>query len=334
MNLTVPGKERTCAIHIEQGILRRVKEYLPSCRRWAIISDETVAALYGTALSEQLPGSVLLSVPAGEGSKTLAVYESLCRRLANEGFDRADGIIALGGGMTGDLAGFVAATYLRGVTLVQIPTTLLAQVDSSIGGKTALDLPEGKNLIGAYYQPRAVLIDPDCLLTLPRRQLSSGAAEVIKYAFIADPALLELLTAPDRAAVIRRCIDIKAHIVSADEQDEGLRHILNFGHTFGHAYEAAGGFARYTHGEAVAAGMAAMLRWQRAHGYAAPLEILLPLLERYGLPTRIDCDPEVLAEHLRRDKKAAGDTLRAVLVEQAGRARVASVPISELLEVE
>ena len=256
MTVTVPLPQGGYPIHIRRGELRRCGAYLAalSPRRWAVISDETAADLYGGTVLNSLTraglSARLLTFPAGEDHKTPDTWLTLCRRLSQAGFTRSDGVLALGGGVTGDMAGFAAACYQRGMTFVQVPTTLLAQVDSAVGGKTALDLPEGKNLLGAFYQPRLVLIDPDCLTTLPPRELRCGAAEVIKYGLIRDPALLDLMEtdAPDWENVIAHCLTVKAALVVADEHDTGVRRLLNFGHTFGHAYEAAGGYASCTHG--------------------------------------------------------------------------------------
>lgn len=254
-----------------------------------------------------------------------------------DGFTRADGIVALGGGVAGDLAGFLAGTILRGVPLVQMPTTLLAQVDSSVGGKTGLDLPEGKNLIGCFYQPRLVLADTACLATLPRRQLSSGMAEVIKCGVIGDEEILRHLEAaakPNLPWLVARCCRYKAAVVARDERDGGDRRLLNFGHTFGHAYEAAGGYDAYTHGEAVAAGMMQMLRWQVSHGLGGQelLDRLTPLLERWGLPVRLPWDGA--ADYLARDKKRAGDQVTIAVAQRAGAGRLMAVPLASLLEVE
>ena len=303
-------------------------------------ADDTVAALYGGTLLDNLHAAgltgELLTFPAGEEHKTPETWLTLCRQLAQRGFTRADGVLALGGGVTGDLAGFAAACYQRGMPLVQIPTTLLAQVDSAVGGKAAVDLPEGKNQLGAFYQPSLVIVDPDCLATLPERQLRSGMAEVIKYGFIRDIALLELLEtdAPEWTDIIARCLRVKAALVAADERDTGARRLLNFGHTFGHAYEAAGGYGAYTHGEAVAAGMVAMLRWQLRRGDAVSeaYHRLLALLERWGLPASLPVAAEELAGYMKQDKKREGETLHAVLLRAAGDACVEDVHLAALLE--
>lgn len=318
----------------EAGLLLRPL----NVKRWAILSDETVARLYGNTLLEALRAAGLqgntFSFPAGEAAKSPDTYAGLVSALALSGFSRSDGIIALGGGMSGDLAGFTASTYLRGVPLVHIPTTLLADCDSCLGGKTGLNLPQGKNLIGTFYPAAKILIDPDLLSTLPPRQLASGLAEVIKCGMIADTAILDELDGgtPDLSDLIGRCLCLKAELVAQDETDLGIRRLLNFGHTFGHAYEAAGGYAAHTHGEAVAAGMAQMLRWELSHGCdaSAAYARLIPLLTRYGLPTELPYAEAELRRFLLQDKKHHGDTVTAVLVEQPGQARLAQVALSDL----
>ena len=331
-------------VYIGHGLLARagtlLREASPAAR-WAVVADETAAALYGSALLDSLRTAgltaALYPVPAGESAKTLPVYEDLCRRILHDGFDRTCGVVSLGGGACGDLAGFAAATLLRGVTLAHVPTTLLAQADSAIGGKTGLNLPEGKNLLGAFWQPALVLSDTACLATLPPRQLSSGMAEVIKCACIADAPLLDALEEPSPPApekLAAACCRIKARCVAADERDSGLRRLLNFGHTFGHAYEALGGYHAYTHGEAVAAGMAQMLRWQMAHGLGGDLLLarLEHLLAHYGLPAAIDCGGDALRRYLSQDKKTAGARITIVVVERAGEGRLEEVPLSSLWE--
>ena len=331
-------------VYIGHGLLARagtlLREASPAAR-WAVVADETAAALYGSALLDSLRAAgltaALYPVPAGESAKTLPVYEDLCRRILHDGFDRTCGVVSLGGGACGDLAGFAAATLLRGVTLAHVPTTLLAQADSAIGGKTGLNLPEGKNLLGAFWQPALVLSDTACLATLPPRQQSSGMAEVIKCACIADAPLLDALEEPSPPApekLAAACCRIKARCVAADERDSGLRRLLNFGHTFGHAYEALGGYQAYTHGEAVAAGMAQMLRWQMAHGLGGGLLLarLEHLLAHYGLPAALDCGGDALRRYLSQDKKTAGARITIVVVERAGEGRLEEIPLSSLWE--
>ena len=311
--LQVALGRRSYPIHIGGGLLEQAEELLRplGVGRWVIVCDDTGAALYGAPLARRTGWPLVRMSALSVNAPT-------------------------GGGVTGDLAGFAAATLLRGVALVQAPTTLLAQVDSAVGGKTGLDLPEGKNLLGCFYQPRMVLADTVCLATLPRRQLACGMAEVIKYGCIADEELLTRLEQqePDWPRIIRRCLACKAALVAQDERDEGPRRLLNFGHTFGHAMEALGG-GRYTHGECVAAGMMEMLRWQTAHGsdQTAMLARLGALLERYDLPRKLDDLPEAAwRQYLLRDKKRSGGEMTIAVLERPGHGVLWSVTPEELLE--
>lgn len=346
--LTAQLNEERCTVYIGAGLLRRAGELLrqavPGVTRWLAAADETVGALYGETVLCSMRGAGLEAelclLPAGEAAKTPEAWLTLCRRALRLGIDRTCGVVTIGGGACGDAAGFAAATLLRGLPLVHIPTTLLAQVDSAVGGKTALDVPEGKNLLGAFHQPSAVLVDPACLATLPERQFASGMAEVIKTGCVSDAALLDAaergISMEDMESltqVVAGCCRAKLDIVSKDVEDRGERRLLNFGHTFGHGYEAAGGFAEYTHGEAVAAGMCRTLRWQAAHGYdASLLPRLERLLERYGLPTAIDGDEAALRRYVERDKKAAGGDVTLAIVQKAGQGELISVPMEALWE--
>ncbi|MBI3911799.1 MAG: 3-dehydroquinate synthase [Armatimonadetes bacterium] len=283
----------------------------------------------------------VLAVPPGEASKSLAGLERLYRSFAAIPLDRGATVAALGGGMVGDLAGFAAATYLRGLAFVQIPTTLLAQVDASIGGKTAIDLPEGKNLVGAFHQPRLVVCDLDALADLPEEDFRAGLAEIVKNGVIADAELFaylegatgEILARAPAALeriVVRSC-QIKADVVARDERESGWRAILNFGHTIGHAIEAVAGYGRYRHGEAVAIGMvgAAFLSERGNDWRRAETERLEALLHGLRLPTRLDppLPEERLLEAARLDKKARGGEVRFVLARRFGEVEV--TPVSE-----
>ncbi len=275
-----------------------------------------------------------------ESAKTLATVEWLCRELARAGADRRSVIVALGGGVVGDIAGFVAASYMRGIRIVQVPTTLLAQIDSSIGGKTGVNLPEGKNLIGAFHQPRLVITDPQMLKTLPARQYRAGLYEAIKYGVIGDEMLFRFLerqlsdVLKQRPAalewVLERCIRAKAEVVSADERESGLREILNFGHTFGHALEAATRYRKFLHGEAVGLGMiaAARLSVEMKLLAAADAARISQLVRRVGpLPKVPTMKAERLVELMRADKKARDGRLRMVLARRIGAVEtVADVP--------
>lgn len=259
------------------------------------------------------------------------IYHDL---LAN-GLTRKDLLIALGGGVTGDITGFAAATFLRGISLCQIPTTLLAQVDSSVGGKTGVDLPEGKNLIGAFYQPRLVLIDPNVLSTLPERIYSEGMGEVIKYGCISNPAILDLCAAPDYKSnienIIYECVKIKRDVVAVDEHDTGLRMILNFGHTIGHAAEKLGNYVDLAHGEAVAIGMVAAMRLSNLIGSDADhVPMLIAALQNAGLPTELNYDREEIYRALLSDKKKFGGTINFILVRELGKAEIVPIDAEEL----
>jgi 3-dehydroquinate synthase len=335
--------ERSYEILIGPGLLGRAAEFLEPLglgRRCAIITDSNVGPRYAGPLQEALRrggyAAELLSVPAGEASKSFRQVERLLERLPALGLDRQCFVVALGGGVVGDLAGFVAAIYLRGLPYVQVPTTLLAQVDSAVGGKVGVNLPQGKNLVGAFHQPRLVLSDTDTLRTLPEREVRSALAEVIKHGAIRDAEFfarlerehLRLLHLEPAAVAhaVRRCCEIKAEIVSADEREAGLRSILNFGHTIGHAMEALSEYVGLLHGEAVSMGMvaAAYLSTKRAGLPAAEAARLRALLDACGLPVRLGDNYEVpeLLQAIRLDKKARGGRLRFVLLRRLGEAFV------------
>jgi 3-dehydroquinate synthase len=317
---------------------------LPRAACAVIVSNPLVLGLHGAALQRALaahyPRVVTVELPDGEAHKDWSSLDAIFDRLLAEGCDRKTVLFALGGGVVGDITGFAAACYMRGVPFVQVPTTLLAQVDSSVGGKTAINHPRGKNMIGAFYQPLRVVCDLAVLDTLPERELSAGLAEVIKYCPIADPALLdwiesniEALRARERTALahaVRRSCEIKAEVVAADEREGGRRAILNFGHTFGHAIEAGLGYGRWLHGEAVGCGMVMAADLSRRLGLVdtAFVDRLRALCGRAGLPVRAPSlgGAERWIELMRIDKKAEGGELRFVLIEQVGRAVVRGVP--------
>ncbi len=333
LKLNVGIEERSYPIYISSGGLAEVGSQLLQgafAERYAIISDTTVAKIYGQELLDSLAEAgikaQLFPFTAGEQSKNLQMVGALASRLVAAGFSRKDGIIGFGGGVSGDLAGFVAATYMRGIPFIQIPTTLLAQVDSSVGGKTGVDLPEGKNLIGAFYQPRAVYIDIELLRSLPEQEFLGGLAEVIKYGVIYDRDFFsflhkskEKIFAFDRdtlLSMISRCLTIKAEIVAADEKEGGLRRILNFGHTIGHAVEAASHYA-IIHGLAVSIGMAAACRLAAVVGFLSSAEEqqIRSLLSGYGLPLEIpvELSREEIRGYLLADKKVVGGRIFYVL---------------------
>lgn len=338
--LTLQGAAGISEIYIDAGLLGRAGKtildvFSPS--RVHIVTDSTVAPLYLEALAQQftLPVSSTV-IPAGEEHKRLSTVENIYHDLLAAGMTRKDLIIALGGGVVGDITGFAAATFLRGVSLCQIPTTLLAQVDSSVGGKTGVDLAEGKNLVGAFYQPRLVLIDPEVLRTLPDTTFADGMAEVVKYGYIANPAILEMVSQPDYKAhigdVIYECVKIKRDVVAIDEHDTGLRMILNFGHTVGHAAEKLGNYTELTHGQAVAIGMVAAMRLSALRGDADLSAPLIALLQQLGLPTELTHDREAIFHALLSDKKKFGSTVNFILVREPGRAEITPIEAETLHE--
>ena len=302
-----------------------------------IVSDDNVFPLYGKALSESLESAGIVSetfvFPHGEEHKNMETYESLLEYMASVHMTRQDTVIALGGGVTGDLAGFAAATYQRGIGLIQMPTTLLAAVDSSVGGKTAIDLKAGKNQVGCFYQPDLVLCDIDTLQTLPEEEYRCGCAEIIKYAVIKSPALFEDIDNSGIDAqyerVIRECVSIKRDYVASDEFDTGERMFLNFGHTFGHAIEALSGYT-VPHGMAVAAGMAIMARSACKRGICEDKTVsdIEGILEKYGLPADTEFSAHDMAEVIRADKKAKGDTITIVVPEAIGKCSLQKVALS------
>jgi 3-dehydroquinate synthase len=315
-----------------------------------ILSSPKVWRALGKTLARALPHSAKKNLHLfndAESKKNMRAVETVCRKLIRSGADRKSLIIAVGGGVVGDVAGYVAASYLRGVALVHIPTTLVAQVDSSIGGKTGVNLPEGKNLVGAFYPPRLVIIDPQLLRTLPHRQFRSGLAEVIKYGIIADKNLFAYLEhnmpqvlQRDKAALsylIPRCAQIKATIVSRDERESNHREVLNFGHTFGHAVESITQYRRYQHGEAVAQGMiaAALLAHEIGLSKADDASRIISLVQQIGpFPPWPRLTPEKLIAAMRSDKKAQAGNLRFVLSPRIGQAHSAgAVPMKALKHV-
>ena len=333
-------------ILLERGLLSRAGEecaklFAPGARVM-IISDSNVYPLFGEKVAASLreAGFRVFSCtfPAGEQSKQLSTVEGFYRALAENNFTRSDFVVALGGGVTGDMAGFAAATFLRGIDFVQVPTSLLAQVDSSVGGKTGVDLPFGKNLVGAFHQPRLVLIDPDTLDALPPHFFADGMGEVIKYGCIRDKDLFENLKKQDvkehLEEVIFRCVDCKRRIVEADALEKGERMLLNFGHTLGHAMEKLRDFQGLSHGEAVGIGMVLISQAGEKAGLTLPgtADRIAALLEKYGLPTKTTDTPAELAAAASLDKKTDGNHLHLILLQTIGEACIHTIPTAELQE--
>lgn len=311
-------------------------------KKIAIVTDENVHGHYGATVTKQLLDAgfelEVIVLEPGEQTKSLANLQAIFSRLIAFGLSRSDLLIALGGGVIGDLAGFAAATYLRGINFVQIPTTLLAQVDSSVGGKVAIDLPEGKNLVGAFYHPKLVIIDPEVLNTLSDSTFNDGMAEVIKYGCIKDEAFFTQLKHYQTRAevmaeiegVIEVCCTIKRDLVQADEKDTSERMLLNFGHTVGHAIEAYYNYEKYTHGQAISIGMVAINRLTEAMGLseAGSTQVIIDLLEQYALPTELaaTADYEHILPLIKNDKKNIENALFVVVMDAIGKSRTMSAP--------
>ncbi len=330
---------RSYDIFIGQGLLGSLGERIKSIGlhgRAGILTNDTVGPIYGKQAAESIRGAgyevSVFSLPDGEKFKTIESMARIYDWLLAEGFDRKSFIVALGGGVIGDMAGFAAATFMRGIDCVQVPTTLLAQVDSSVGGKTGVNRPLGKNMVGAFHQPRLVLADVDTLNTLPKEEFVSGLAEVVKYGVIRDREFFEWLEGHADSVfkmqpkalthIIRRSCEIKAEVVGADEREGGLRAILNFGHTVGHAVEALTDYTGYRHGEAVSIGMAVAARLATAQGLCGPdvPERLVKLLVRLGLPTDFPkkLSPDSVIKSIGHDKKAEGGRVKFVLPTKIG----------------
>lgn len=340
-------QENAYDIYMERGLLKKAGTLLSTLIKGdtiAIITDTRVDALYGQMLQQSLEGSGYtvhrIAFPEGEPHKTLHTLQDVYEALSHTGITRKDTIITLGGGVPGDLGGLAAATYLRGIPFIQIPTTLLAQIDSSVGGKVAVDLDAGKNLVGAFYQPTAVLIDPDLLATLDPRFLRDGLAEAVKYGCIREPALFDRfanMSSPEEAIgevedIIEICCNCKARIVEHDEKDLGERMLLNFGHTLGHAIETHTGYGTYTHGEGVGIGMVLITEAAERHGLT-PLgtaDKIRKVLQSFHLPTEINVSNQTLLRYVGKDKKRQGASISLIILKEIGEGTILSLPMEEL----
>ena len=342
MNIVKVNASTAYEVTIGSGLLSSLGQEVAKVTKVgkaAIVSDSNVWPLYGEVAQKSLEDvgfSVVSFVfPAGENSKSGATYLELMNFLAQNHVTRSDCLIALGGGVVGDLTGFAAATYLRGISYIQVPTTLLAAVDSSVGGKTAVDLESGKNLVGAFYQPKLVLCDTDTLQSLPVDIFRDGCAEVIKYGILYDPQLFAHLQAKglafDREAVITRCVELKRDVVAEDEFDTGSRMKLNLGHTVGHGIEANSNY-EISHGKAVAIGMAIVSRSAAKNGICTTetVEMIVGLLQQFGLPTDTEYSPEILYEAALSDKKRSGSTVNLILPKAIGNCAIVPAPVEAL----
>lgn len=342
MKTVTVSTSKTYDIHIGSGVMKtlgQAAKSLGNAEKVCIVSETTVFPLYGETVQESLEQAGFqveaFVFPAGEASKNGQTYLSLLNFLAEKRLTRSDLLVALGGGVVGDLAGFAAATFLRGIRFIQIPTTLLAAVDSSVGGKTAIDLPAGKNLAGAFCQPSLVLCDTDALMSLPEEIFRDGCAEVIKYGVLYDPELFSHLEAKglsfDREAVITRCVELKRDVVNEDEFDTGSRMKLNLGHTIGHGVEAVSEFS-LSHGKSVAIGMAIIARAAAKYGmfFQADCDRLLNVLNLFGLPTTTEYDPASLYACALSDKKRSGSQVKLIVPRAIGRCDILPIPVENV----
>lgn len=326
MTLTMELSKNSYDIIVERGALARVGALLSLDRRVLVVTDDGVPAAYAKAVAAACKSPVLVTVPQGEDSKSIATLSHLLSTMLANGFTRTDAVVAVGGGVVGDLSGFAAATFMRGIDFYNIPTTLLSQVDSSIGGKTAVNLDGIKNCVGAFYQPKRVIVDPDTLSTLPPRQIANGLAEAIKMAATCDGELFARMEANEPSAILDDIIvsslAIKKGVVEKDATEKSLRRVLNFGHTLGHGIESCFAMRDLYHGECVALGMLPM---------CAPhvRERLVKVLDRAGLPTSTDADIDTVLDAVSHDKKVDGDTIHYVYVPEIGQFELRSAPLAE-----
>ena len=330
MKLYMDLKENSYDIVIERGILSRAGEELNVNRRVLIVTDSGVPAQYAKTVADRCKEPLIYTVSEGEGSKSLEMFGKLLQTMLDHGFSRNDCVVAVGGGVVGDLSGFAASAYMRGIDFYNIPTTLLSQIDSSIGGKTAINLGNVKNIVGALYQPKKVLIDPELLNTLPKRQISNGLAEAIKMALTSDAELFSILETKEISQnideIIYRSLLVKKEVVEQDEKEAGLRKILNFGHTIGHGIESSGNLLELYHGECVALGMIPM-----CHESIRPR--VIAVLKKCNLYRRIDFQWERIANAAFHDKKADGDLVSVTTVPAVGTFIQQTMKCSELVEL-
>ena len=330
MNLLLNLGEQSYDIIVERGALHKIGSYLNLQRKVLILTDSGVPIQYSRKVLASSREGYVYTIPQGEKSKCFDCYRDILSFMVEKSFTRTDCVVCVGGGVCGDLGGFVAATYMRGIDFYNVPTTLLSQVDSSIGGKVAIDLMGVKNIVGAFYQPKRVVIDSNTLLTLDKRQVNAGLCEAIKMAATCDKELFELIEKSENLdsdidEIIIKSLKIKAHVVEIDPKEKNLRKVLNFGHTIGHAVESDEKLGNLLHGECVAIGMLPMCSQDVR-------ERLSALLQKYSLPTRINSDVDTLISYIKRDKKAKGDTLTVICVESIGEFIMKEIEISEIKE--
>lgn len=327
IEVKIPNKEYN--VHIDSGILSNIDQYIDVYRKIVIVTDDFMPKQYLETLQSKITSPLIFEVPMGESSKSINVAYSIINDMIEKKIPRSALIIALGGGVIGDLTGFIASIYMRGIDYIQIPTTLLSQIDSSIGGKVGINSENMKNSIGSFYQPKMVLIDPETLNTLSKKEFNNGVAEMIKYGLIANKslfyAILEKDITKDIEYYITKCIEIKRDIVQKDELDTGIRQVLNFGHTIGHAIEQDSKY-NLLHGEAVSVGMSLM---SKEYDYYKDLE---KVLNKYTLPLSYDYDLDVMFNYIMTDKKVVGNKLNIILVEEVGNGFIKTISIKEIKE--
>lgn len=330
MIIPVKTSQGSYDIVLQRGCLRRAGKYLNLNRKVLLVTDNGVPEQYAQTLASSCKAPKIFTLPAGEQSKNIATYTDILKTLVEEGFTRTDCIVAVGGGVVGDLSGFAAASFMRGIDFYNVPTTVLSQVDSSIGGKTAIDFMGLKNIVGAFYPPKKVLIDPDTLKTLPPRQIANGLAEAVKMAATHSEELFALFEQANPLdhidTIIEKALYIKKSVVEADEREGGLRKVLNFGHTLAHGLESVNALRHYYHGECVAVGMLPMCS-------EAVRARMIPVLEKLGLPTVISSNAGEIIEACRHDKKAAGEDITVVLVPEIGNFELRKIPFAEYEEM-
>lgn len=330
MNIHLDLKDNSYDIIVERGILEKAGEHINLNRRVLVVTDSGVPAIYAQTLAKHCKSPIICTVESGEASKSIETFTKLLRIMLDNDFSRKDCVVAVGGGVVGDLSGFVASAYMRGVDFYNIPTTLLSQIDSSIGGKTAINFGGIKNIVGAFYQPKKVLIDPELLKTLPERQISNGLAEAVKMALTSDKELFEIfenkVIKDNIDEIIIRSLNIKKSVVEQDEKESGIRKILNFGHTIGHGIESSVNMEELFHGECVALGLIPMCD-----------EKIRPrvvnVLKKCNLYNLIDFDWDKISEVMFHDKKADGDTVAVTTVNEIGKYEIKTLKCSQVIDM-
>ena len=334
--LTMNLGERSYDIILKNGALENLYQFARLDRKVAVVTDSGVPAEYAQRVADQCRESTIITVPQGEASKSFKILETVLRQMLEFNMGRGDLVVAVGGGVVGDLAGFAAAIYMRGIDFINCPTTTLSMIDSSIGGKTAVDLGDTKNIVGAFWQPKLVIVDPATLSTLPRRHYINGLAEAVKAGLLADPELFAIFEKGDIdtqiSEIIYRSLRFKKNVVEQDETERGMRKALNFGHTIGHAAEKLGNYVDLTHGQAVAVGMVAAMRLSAFLGNEDLTGRLIEILKHIGLPTELKYDREDIYRSLLSDKKKFGATVNFILVREPGRAEITPIDAEKLHE--